>query len=464
MGAAVALSEEGYRVSLVEKRALLGGRAGSLLDATSGEWVDNCQHVLMPCCTNLLDFYRRMSVGNKIRFYPEIPFIDRNGRMSFLKASLLPAPLHSLPAFLALKFLSPADKLRIARGLASLLFESRSRSRTDVTALAWLRAHGQSARAIQNFWEPVLISALNETLDRASIYYAGKVFLDAFLSDPKSWWLGIPTVPLSSLYGDPIVQVLERGRGEVRLRTEVERVVVRDRKVTEIALANGEILIADIVIVALPWDVAAKILPEQVRQEIFMKPDGFQGSPITGVHLWFDRPVTNLDFAALPGGQVQWFFNKSRTFERNSAAYLQLVTSASRAWMNLSKNQILEIALDELKTTLPETRAARVVKSHVLKEPMATFSPAPEIDRARPPAATAFANLFLAGDWIQTGWPATMEGAVRGGYLAAEAVLRADGRPKNLVVPDMPATGLMRWLYKQNTEYRMKNTEDRGQT
>jgi zeta-carotene desaturase len=292
----------------------------------------------------------------------------------------------------------------------------------------------------------VLISALNETLDRASIYYAGKVFLDAFLSDPKSWWLGIPTVPLSSLYGDPIVGVLERGRGEVRLKAEVERVIVRDRKVTEITLANREILLADIVVVALPWDVAAKIFPEQVRQEIFIKPDGFQPSPITGVHLWFDRPVTNLDFAALPGGQVQWFFNKSRTFEGSSAAYLQLVTSASRAWMNLSKTQILEIALAELKTTLPATRAARVVKSHVLKEPMATFSPAPGVDRARPPAATAFANLFLAGDWIQTGWPATMEGAVRGGYLAAEAVLRADGRPKNLVAPDLPATGLMRWL------------------
>ena len=448
MSAAVALSEEGYRVSLVEKRTLLGGRAGSLLDATSGEWVDNCQHVLMPCCTNLLDFYRRMGVGDKIRFYPQIPFIDRNGRVSVLKASLLPAPLHSLPSFVTLKFLSPADKLRIAWGLASLLFESRSRSRSDMTALAWLRAHGQSARAIQNFWEPVLISALNETLDRASIHYAGKVFVDAFLSDSKSWWLGIPTVPLSSLYGDPMVRVLECGRGEVRLKAEVERVVMRDGRVTEIILANGESLMADIVVVALPWDGAAEVLPEQVRQEIFKSPDGFQPSPITGVHLWFDRPVTDLDFAALPGGQVQWFFNKSRTFEGNSPrdSYLQLVTSASRAWMNLSKVQILEIALAELKMTLPETRAARVVKSHVLKEPMATFSPAPAVDRARPQAVTRIANLFLAGDWIQTGWPATMEGAVRGGYLAAEAILRADGRPKNLLVPDRPAKGLMRWL------------------
>ncbi len=449
MSAAVALAQAGFRITVLEKRATLGGRAGSHQEATSGEWVDNCQHVLMPCCTNLLDFYRRIGVQEDIRFYPFIPFLDSNGKVSFLNSSSLPAPLHCAPSFLALNFLSLADKLRIARGLCALISLGERAGSVSGTALDWLLEHGQSRQTIECFWQPVLVSALNEDLDRASLLYASKVFLNAFLSHPRGWWLGIPTVPLSILYGDPLPRMLEKVHGQTRMECEIESLIFRERKIVAAQLAGGERISADFVVIALPWRAAAEIIPRELRPEASdLSFRDLSPSPITGVHVWFDRPVTDLDFAALPGKQVHWFFNKSRIFYRGSetGTYLQLVTSASRAWMELTKSQILDIALRELREVLPEVGNAHILKSYVLKEPAATFSPTAENEHRRPLPATTIENLFLAGDWIKTGWPATMEGAVRGGYLAAEAVLRATGLGVKVLVPDLPPSGLMRFL------------------
>src|SRR5437867_5602484 len=384
----------------------------------------------MRCCTNLLDFYARMGVQDKIRFYPSIPFLDRRGRVSLLKSCSLPAPLPCAPSFLRLKFLSPGDKLRIARGLSALLSLREKPVPASGTALDWSLAHGQSKRTLDLFWQPVLVSALNEDMDRASLRYAAKVFVEAFLSHPQGWWLGIPSVPLSVLYGDPLSNLLHRLHGRVLTQCVAEKLVVREGKVAAVRLATGESLDADFVILALPWRASAELLPKEqppAASDAAFK--DLSSSPITGIHLWFDRPVTDLVFAALPGGQVQWFFNKSRLLDNGFAAgtYLQLVTSASRAWMDLTKNQILAIALRELREVLPEARNARILKSYVLKEPAATFSPSPENERLRPGPETTTRNLLLAGDWIQTAWPATMEAAVRAGYLAASAALRAHG-------------------------------------
>ena len=448
MSAAIALAQEGCRVTLIEKRAVLGGRAGSHVDATTGECVDNCQHVLMPCCTNLLDFYRRIGAREKIRFYPEIPFIESEGRVSFLRSCFLPAPLHCTPSFLRLPFLSLRDKWRISLGLVSLLFW-REKGIENGSALDWLRARRQSQRSIEDFWQPVLVSALNEGVDKASIRYAAKVFLDAFLSHPRGWWLGIPSVPLSVLYGASLVSTLENHQGQVLLQREVRELAVRNGQIVSAALSQGENVRADAFVLALPWQAAPAVMPEEIRAlAMGAALEKLDPSPITGVHLWFDRVVTHLAFAALPGKQVHWFFNKTRTFDGSSstASYLQLVTSASRAWMGLTKSQILEIALRELQEVLPEARDARVLKSLVLKEPLATFSPSSENERFRPGPETTMRNLFLAGDWIQTGWPATMEGAVRGGYLAAQAVLRAQGLSRKILVPDLAPSGFMRFL------------------
>jgi len=447
MSCAVALAHASFQVTLLEKRATLGGRAGSFFDAASHQWIDNCQHVLMPCCTNLLDFYTRIGAQDKVRFHSRIPFVSRDGQTSFLRATRLPAPFHLASSFLSLHFLSHGDKLRIARGLARLLTLSRRSASQPVTAGEWLQANGQTRKAITGFWEPVLVSALNETVDRISLHYAAMVFLEAFLKSPAAWWLGVPSVPLSELYGRNYLDALEARGGQVRLQSEVERLLASGGNVSGVVLRGGEILAADLVVLALPWHAAGRLLQKSGLAPLPRHPDQLlEASPITGVHLWFDRTVTPLDFAVLPEGEVQWFFNKTRNYGSQAAegTYLQLVTSASHAWLERTKPEILEIALGEIRAALPATREAGIVKALVLKEPMATFSPKPGCEQARPGARSGMPNLYLAGDWLQTGWPATMEGAVRGGYLAAEAILEDSGSQGRILVRELPPSGFMR--------------------
>jgi zeta-carotene desaturase len=233
MSASIALAGAGYRVTLIEKRPSLGGRAGSQLDAATGEWIDNCQHVLMPCCTNLLDFYRRIKVENRIRFYPEIPFLDSHGRISYLRSSRLPAPLHCLPSFLALKFLKPGEKARIAGGLASLWQLRRDSSRQARPAAEWLLKRRQTKGTIRSFWQPILVSALNDDVQRTSTAYAAKFFIEAFLANSRGWWLGIPTVPLSALYGENVTGLLKGNGSQFLLRSEVQHFALREGKVSE---------------------------------------------------------------------------------------------------------------------------------------------------------------------------------------------------------------------------------------
>jgi zeta-carotene desaturase len=444
MSAAAALAERGYAVTLFEKRSVPGGRAGSQLNSASGEWIDNCQHILMPCCTNLLDFYRRIGADRLVRFHRTIPFIDDTGAVSRLEGGILPAPFHSFPSFMRLPFLSWRDRLRICSVLAGLIRRNRT-SRPDLTAEQWLLAHGQSRSSIDLFWQPVLVSALNESLDRASWVYAAKVIIEAFLSNSKGWWLGIPRVPLRCMYGQNLLRIVEESGGQVRLQTAVESVRVRSDGLIELAVAGDGTVATRKLIAAIPWQNAAEVLPGKAIGST--DPASLGASPITGIHLWYDRdPTGGLEFAALPGRRVHWFFNKSRTHDAQThgSCYLQLVTSASHGWMQLTKGQILEIAIEELARSLPGIRSAKLLKAYVLKEPLATFSPGPGSDELRPGTRTEIPNIFLAGDWIRTGWPATMEGAVRAGYAAAEEVLRSDAREDRVLVPDLPASGLMR--------------------
>lgn len=445
MSAAAALTAAGCDVTLVEKRPSLGGRAGSHPDAGAGGPIDTGQHVLMPCCTNLLDFLRRIGAERRVRFYREIPFLGPRGAVTRLRASLLPAPLHFLPSFLALPFLDLGDKAAIARALAAVCRQYRRRTLPPLPFADWLRSQRQTRRAAEYFWRPIVASALNEQIERAATAYAAKFFVEAFLANSRAWWLGVPTAPLSSLYDTD-----SRGRiaREILLRTEVRQLRLRDGRVAEAEAAGGRVLAAGTFVLALPWHTAGALLPDHAASLAGLeRARDLEPSPITGIHLWYDRPVTDLDFAVLPGGSVHWFFDKTRTSGAKSSpdCYLQLVASASRSWSQLGRKEILEIALRELGAALPESARAKLVRARVLRAPAATFSPNATCDALRPPPATAVPNLFLAGDWVRTGWPATMESAVRGGYLAAEAVTAAHGRAQRFLVPDLPPSGLMRF-------------------
>ncbi|HEU5452580.1 MAG TPA: hydroxysqualene dehydroxylase HpnE [Terriglobales bacterium] len=450
LAAACALADSGYQVRLLERRPYLGGRASSYQHPGTGEVVDNCQHVLLGCCTNLIDFYRRIGVEDRIRWYDRLVFLEPGGRRSVIEPSFLPAPLHNAPSFLGSHALELKDKLAIARAMLSLAGPPPLDSGEPF--LDWLRQHGQTERAIERFWKVVLVSALNEDLDRVSSHYAAQVFRESFLKSARAGRMGLPTIPLSDLYSAAGDYIRARG-GVVELRTAAEAVRPDSAQVT--LSCGGKEITADFTVLALPFQALAPILPgtatgEELRDRI----GHFGTSPITGIHLWFDRAITDLDHAVLLDRTIQWMVHKSSfqlpvagrqlPGESSVGSYVELVVSSSKSLVDMGRNEILDLALRELAEFFPEVRNAKVLKSTVIKEVHATYAPLPGTDAHRPGQATGWPRVFLAGDWTQTGWPATMEGAVRSGYLAAEALTRGQQNPRKFLVPDLPPRGLMR--------------------
>jgi zeta-carotene desaturase len=442
LSAGSALADAGYRVELFERRPYLGGRASSYELPGTGEVVDNCQHVLLGCCTNLLDFYRRLGVENQIRWYDEINFLLPGGKLSTLKAGALPAPMHATFSFLGSTVLDIADKMAIARGVLALVPSLPGDNGENFQA--WLERHGQTRQAIDRFWAPVLISALNEELDRVSVRYAALVFRDSFLKSADAGRMGLPAVPLSQLYGTAAEYIEARG-GKVRLRATVDSIRSEDDGV-HISVA-GEDVRADYVILATPFNGIEKILPATPELETIRKDArSFGSSPITGIHLWFDREITSLEHAVLLDRTIQWMFHKSKILatrkdSEQNGSYLELVVSSSKTLVDKPRGEIIDLAVRELAEFFPLVREATLTKATVIKEVHATFSPTPGSDAFRASHRTPWPRLFLAGDWTATGWPATMEGAVRSGYGAAEAVAGSAGK---FLVPDLPAQGLMR--------------------
>jgi squalene-associated FAD-dependent desaturase len=454
LAAGCALAEAGFRVSLFERRPYLGGRASSYQHPGTGEVVDNCQHVLLGCCTNLLDFYRRAGVEGKIRWYEKLTFLEPGGRASVIAPSVLPAPLHTAPAFLRADCLSFGDKMAISRAMVALA-PTAPADRSE-SFLEWLKRHGQTERAIERFWKTILVSALNEDLDRVSVPYAAQVVRESFLKSKAAGRMGIPTVPLTDLYSTAEDYIRARG-GDVHFRAGVESFRVEASEVS--VTANGQEQKFDYLVLALPFDVLGRMLPDTPTAAPLAAALGqFSSSPITGIHLWFDRQISDLDHAVLLDRTIQWMFHKSRLIEsrynevrsneaRESGSYVELVVSCSRSLVEKSKAEIVDMAVKEAQEFFPDGREAKLLKSTVIKEVHATYSPRPGIDQYRPKPETAWPRVFLAGDFTATGWPATMEGAVRSGYLAAEALARlSSGKDAHFLVPDLAPSGLMRLL------------------
>ncbi len=429
LAATVALSEAGFRVELFERRPYLGGRAASYELPGTQETIDNCQHVLLGCCTNLLDFYARLGAGHLIRFHDSIPFVTADGRASLIRGDGSPPPLHLFASLRRFHALTLRDKLSICAAMTALSFElgMLPRQRLDAeTMLNWLRRHLQTARAIDFFWRVVLTSALNEDLERVSAWHGLQVFWTGFLVNRAAYRVGVPAVPLGELYRLSLPGV------RVRLRAHVGSLARSEGRVMAACLGDGRRATARWFIVAVPFENAQDLLPGDYS--------AFTHSPIIGIHLWFDRPVMEQPFAALLGRTIQWAFRKP-----GDEGYVQCVVSAARELAPLGRNEIVEIAVRELAEFFPAARA-QPRRWAVVKEVRATYSPAAGVDRLRPPCSTQFENCFLAGDWVETGWPPTMEGAVRSGYRAAELVAARAGRPERFLLPDLPPEGLARWM------------------
>jgi squalene-associated FAD-dependent desaturase len=444
LAAGCALSDAGLHVTVFERRPYLGGRASSYEHPGTGEVVDNCQHLLLGCCTNLIHFYDRLGVSSKIRWFDEMTFIEPGGRASRVAPSFLPAPLHNAPSFLRGDWLSLRDKMAIGRAFAAMMKTLPGDSSENF--LHWLERHRQTERAIERFWKPILTSALNEDLDRMSVPHSILVFRKSFLKSAAAGRIGLPSVPLSELYSSAIDYIRARG-GQVHLRSAVTSICPQ-RQSVKISGSGGEQEF-DFAVLAVPFQTAASLLPQDpLAAPLQAELEHFEPSPITGIHLWFDREITPLPHAVLLDRTIQWMFQKSKFqedgYREAPGSYMELVVSASKTFVQKSREDILDLAQHELAEFFPAVKDAKVLKAAVIKEIYATYAILPGLDQYRPQAKTVWPRLFLAGDWTATEWPATMEGAVRSGYLAAEAITESSGRPQRFLVGDLAATGIMK--------------------
>jgi squalene-associated FAD-dependent desaturase len=427
LAAAAALGSSGFRITVLEARPFLGGRATSYplsQDGGPAFTIDNCQHILLRCCANLLDFYGRLGVENRIEFHKEFFWIEPGGRVSVMKRGLLPAPLHFAESFARLHFLSFKDKLDISRAFLAATSEFKTRTDLDgISMLAWLQEKKQGPGAIERFWRQVLVSAINEELDQMAARHGLQVCWLGFLATSDSYQMGIPNLPLADLYSD---DVWSRWPSvSIRHRASVEPVQFDGASMRSVTV-SGEAIEADAFISAVPFERVAALFPN-LRLDL----SAFHHSPITGIHLWFDRPITDLPHATLLDRTIQWMYNK------HGGRYLQLVVSASRTLVDVPRGDVINLAVRELAEFFPLVRDAQIERAHVVKEVRATYSAVPGLEEKRPISATTLPNLFLAGDWTRSGWPATMEGAVRSGYLAAEALTKAFGEPRSFLLPDI---------------------------
>ena len=451
LACAVALAEAGAAVALLERRPFVGGRAYSYLHPALEETVDS-QHVVLGCCTNFLDLVNKAGAGESIRWYDELCFLEpRAGgeaRRSWIRPGAPPAPMHSAASFLRAPMLSVGDKVAIASGLARFL---RGYPEDDSESFAaWLKRTGQTERAIRHFWEPVIVGALNDSFERCSVKYAGKVFYESFLRSPEGGRLGIPAAPLSEFF-EPVLE-LARAKG-VSMHAGASVSGIQPLSGGWQVVSGAQQIQADAVVLATNLRDAQQLMDGVAKScgqtaETIPEIDRFTVSPITTVHLWFDREVTELDHAVLLDTRIQWMFHKSRIRRWEcEGSYMELVISASWPELEMGREEILRPAIEEATQFFPRIREVRLLKTGVLKEARATFSVAPGMDQFRPPQKSPFPGLYVAGDWTASDWPSTMEGAVRSGRLAAGELM---GDRQRFMAAELPASGLMRWISRKD--------------
>ena len=427
LSAAVRMTRDGARVLVLEARARLGGRATAFPDRVTGEIVDNGQHVLLGCYTETFEFLREMNVLDHVRVQPQlaVTMIDRAGARSRLVCPELPAPLHLLGGVMEWDALGWRDKLAALRMATPLAIARRQlKGGRDIAASpgetvdAWLIRNGQTARTREMLWHPLALAALNQHPEVAAAPPFARVLAEMFGSDPRAAALALPTVPLDLMYAEPARAYIE-GRGGAVLTGVPARVVV-ERGAVEAVYAAGEPRTAGIVVSAVPWFALSELFegsPPELSQ-ILARAAAMASSPILTVNLWFDRPVIGEDpFLGLPGRAMQWVFDKRAVFG-GRASHLSVVSSGASPLVSQTNDQLIALAHQELLEALPASRPARLLRATVVREPRATFSLAPGQPR-RPETKTPVRGLFLAGDWVETGLPATIESAVRSGHKAA---------------------------------------------
>jgi squalene-associated FAD-dependent desaturase len=418
--AALECADAGAEVTVFEARPRLGGATFSI--RRGGHWLDNGQHVALRCCTAYRRLLVTLGTDRFLELQPRLSILVLDGageRATFARTGL-PAPLHLARALLGYRHLSLRDRAAAARAVTALRRLDPSDPRLDETTFgSWLRAHGQSREAIDRLWDLIALPTLNLHADDASLALAAFVFRTGVLDESDACDIGVPTVPLQRLHGDAATAAL-RARGvRIRLRTRVERVAA-DGDGFELQLRDGPVQV-DRVVSAVPHHVAAEVLPPGIISA--EEAERLGTSPIVNVHLHYDRRVLDARFAAAVGSPVQWLFDRTASAEVEHGQLLSLSLSGADEELGLTRARLVERSTKAIARMLPAARTAHLLDSAVTREPAATFRGAPGSARLRPPARTDVPGLALAGAWTDTGWPATMEGAVRSGSAAAAQVL-----------------------------------------
>ena len=430
--AASELADGGYQVDLLERRPYLGGRTYSFTDKKNGSEVDNGQHVFMKCCTYYIDLLKRLGVLDKTYLQERlsVKVVGAEGRASVLSGSRLPSPLHLLPSLLTYRHLSWSDKLRIGYAAASMrrISEGKRRGLDNVTFYDWLMAHRQSERSIDNFWNLVILPTLNDDARAVSAAQAIMIFQVGFLADPHAADMGYAKVGLSTLLVDEASRYIEARDGRLILGQSAARLDGTVEGIDSVTTHGGAVHQADAYILAVPPNKLLGLLPPALQEhEFFRKAASMAMSPIVNVYLWLDRKVTDSSFAAYLDSELQWLFNKSEIhgMDGGSGQYLCISLSAAHKYIDMPQEALYTLMIDELHRHVPASREATVLHYTIVKERYATFTASPGSAANRLPSRTPVPNLFLAGAWTDTGWPSTMESAVRSGIFAARETMRA---------------------------------------
>jgi squalene-associated FAD-dependent desaturase len=421
LSAATALVERGARVLVLESRPTPGGRASAVRDPRSGETLDNGQHILAGCYDETFAFLRRIGTVDRVwrQTGLAVTMVEEGGRRSTLRLPPLPAPVHLLAGVLAWDGLSWGQRLSVIHAGTSIVSATKRRAGSRETVRDWLRTHGQAARLIELFWEPLALAALNQPIGQAAADTFLEVLTRMFGPEPDRASLVIPAVPLDQLYAEPARAWLRAHGSEVRTGATA-RIVVDGERLCGVEVA-GQRIAAPTVVCAVPWHALGAAVGghADALAPLLAAAAGTAASPIVTVNLWYDRPVLDEMLIGLPGRAFQWVFDKARIFGRERS-HLSLVASGAAETVTLGNDALVAQAAADVRATIPAARAAAVLHAAAVRERRATFSLAPG-QPARPPTRTAIPGLLLAGDWVDTGLPATIEGAVVSGHRAAEA-------------------------------------------
>lgn len=448
MAAALALAENGCQVDLFEQKHRLGGRVGSFHDPKADELVDFCMHVSMGCCTNFLDFIRRTGVQDCFQRHRRLTFVGPDGKIcKFDSWRWLPAPLHLLPGFARLRYLTMCERLSIGRCLLGLgrlgLDDCRGK-----TAGPWLREQGQSERTIERFWSVVLVSALGDTVDRVALSMTRKVFLDGFMRSADGYEVLLPRLPLGEIIDGRARGRLQELGVRVHLGSPVQSIEMDEDRAKSLTVADGRHVAYDGLVMAVPWTTIGRLVSAEQRPLLHpdWQIDRIESSAITAVHLWFDREITPLPHAAFVGRTSDWIFRHEPSSGSASNHHYQVVISASQH-LEMPRERLLAEVLNDLRAVWPKAQSARLVHHRIVREKDAVFSVLPKGLGSRLRSSTHVGNVCLAGDWTETGWPATMEGAVLSGYRAAGMLGGRLDTDSPLPADDLRGSWLARLLF-----------------